>query len=82
MIYYIIKTLSYHNSYYIGAITTQCEPNISFDIFSQLLEVDAIKWINLEEMKYLNQNDNACNYTTKILKIIKNRCKHIKENEL
>jgi 8-oxo-dGTP pyrophosphatase MutT (NUDIX family) len=74
--------VTYCNSYYIGLAARQFEPNISFDGPTQVIEVDAVKWVGIDELRYLNQNSHASNYLGKIFKIIKNKCKHIKEHEL
>jgi 8-oxo-dGTP pyrophosphatase MutT (NUDIX family) len=72
--------VAYSNSYYIGLSSCDFEPAISFDSPTQLIEVDAVKWIGVDELRYLNQGGRTCIHIQKIFKIIKNRYKHIKEN--
>lgn len=73
--------VTYCNSYYIGLASRQFEPTISFRDQTQVIEIDAVKWIGVDELRYMNRNTHASNYLSKIFKIIKNRCKHIKEND-
>lgn len=72
----------YCNTYYIGLAARAFEPTISFDVPTQLIEVDAVKWVGIDELRYLNQSSQTCIHLQKIFKIIKNRYKHIKENDL
>jgi 8-oxo-dGTP pyrophosphatase MutT (NUDIX family) len=74
--------VTYCNSYYIGLAAHNVEPTISFEAPTQLIEVDAVKWVGIDELRYLNQNSHACVNLQKIFKIVKNRYKHIKENDL
>jgi len=74
--------VTYCNSYYIGLATHDFEPTISFDAPNQLIEVDAVKWVGIDELRYLNKNNHTSIHLQKIFKIIKNRYKHIKENDL
>lgn len=74
--------VTYCNSYYIGLAGFDFEPTISFDVPTQLIEVDAVKWIGIDELRYLNQSEQTCSHLTKIFKIIKNRYKHIKEDDV
>jgi 8-oxo-dGTP pyrophosphatase MutT (NUDIX family) len=73
--------VTYCNSYYIGLAVFDFEPTISFDVPTQLIEVDAVKWVGIDELRYLNQSTQTCMHLTKIFKIIKNRYKHIKETD-
>lgn len=74
--------VTYCNSYYIGLAVFDFEPTISFDVPTQLIEVDAVKWVGIDELRYLNQSVQTCIHLTKIFKIIKNRYKHIKETDM
>jgi 8-oxo-dGTP pyrophosphatase MutT (NUDIX family) len=74
--------VTYCNSYYIGLAAHDFEPIISFDVPTQIIEVDAVKWVGIDELRYLNQSSQTCIHLQKIFKIIKNRYKHIKENDI
>ena len=74
--------VTYSNCYYIGVAINNFEPRVSFNELTQLVEIDSVKWVGIDELRYLNQREQTCKYLTKIFKIIKNRYKHIKENEL
>jgi 8-oxo-dGTP pyrophosphatase MutT (NUDIX family) len=72
--------VTYSNSYFVGIAIQNINPTISFDVATQLVEVDAVKWICIDELRYLNKSDQTCVHIQKIFKIIKNRYKHLKEN--
>jgi ADP-ribose pyrophosphatase YjhB (NUDIX family) len=70
----------YNSCYYIGLVIDNFEPKITFGEFSQLIEIDNVKWVSLDELKYMNKSKTIHDHLIKIFKIIKNRYnKYIKE---
>lgn len=63
----------YNSYYYVGIITQDIEPKISFNIISQLIEIDDIKWVSLDELKFILKNKIIHGHLKKIFKIVKNR---------
>jgi 8-oxo-dGTP pyrophosphatase MutT (NUDIX family) len=73
----------YNSYYYTGIVTNDFEPKISFSTFSQLIEIDDVKWVSLDELKYMNKSKTLHVHLLNIFKIIKNRYnKYIKELDI
>ena len=54
---YIINKCKYEHTYFVAvAKKFNWEPKINFKSYEQIVEVENLKWINSEEIKYLNVN--------------------------
>lgn len=72
----------YKTIYYIAALDEQYKnltPKVRFNSFDQILEVESVKWVNLQEIKMILTNkqtkDRTVKLYTMILDLFKKKCK-------
>jgi 8-oxo-dGTP pyrophosphatase MutT (NUDIX family) len=70
--------VTYNNHYFVGITRYKFDPIIDFNSSAQIVEIDDVRWVGNNELRYLNQSPQTRDHVTKILKVVKNRYKHIK----
>ncbi len=66
---YTINKTTYENTYFVAvAKKFTWEPKINFKSYEQIVEVENLKWVSLNEAKYLNQNQPTYNRTFSAIK--------------
>lgn len=61
----------YHNTYHIGIIKNDIEPEISLSSEEQLSEISDIRWMNIIEVKCIIKDQQLYNFIRSIFKMVK-----------
>lgn len=68
---------TYSENYFVAMETEMIQPKISVAESMQLLEIDAVAWVSIAELRHLHHNDIIPLVTT-IFKIVRAQSKHVK----
>ena len=82
IITYIDDDVMYRSIYYIASYNKYCTwiPKISFNIKSQINEIEQIKWVSLNEIEFLNLNPSAKKRLFQLFKKISRKYNKIIKN--
>jgi 8-oxo-dGTP pyrophosphatase MutT (NUDIX family) len=56
---YINGNCLYNNDYYVGIVSDSWEPSELFQSYENNREVEEVRWVNTEEIKYLNRGQHT-----------------------
>jgi 8-oxo-dGTP pyrophosphatase MutT (NUDIX family) len=80
MISYQTQDTIYKHYYYIATTKTQWNPKISFKKYNQVLEVECVKWVTKEDIKFLQLNPQHHKRMIKLFNIILKKYKKSHKN--
>jgi 8-oxo-dGTP pyrophosphatase MutT (NUDIX family) len=67
--------ITYTSTYYVGITKFEFEPHVDINNSTQMVEVDAVRWVGINEMRYMPMGDQCRAHISKIIKVVKNRYK-------
>lgn len=70
--------IMYKTIYYIAGLKNDLNPKINFKNFDQISEIEQIKWVSLDEIKFMCLNKNTHN---KLINLYKNITKKFKDSQ-
>lgn len=68
---HIDKGVQYRNVYYIAVVKRNVEPEVNFNIQSQLHEISDIKWMDINEVQYVDNTKMLTTFVRGVFKIVK-----------
>lgn len=68
---YVNRNCSYNNDYYVGLADESWEPSGIFQSYENNREVEEVRWVNTEEIKYLNRGQHTWSRMIDLLDKIK-----------
>lgn len=74
---YVSSHIKYIHSYYIAYTSKVFEPSIKFSNGNQISEVDSIKWVDMDEIQYIDHSGRLQKLVQRIFNIFKSKYKYI-----
>jgi 8-oxo-dGTP pyrophosphatase MutT (NUDIX family) len=75
---FVAMNIKYVHSYYIGYTTSDAQPDQLFEYNNQLTEIDAVKWVSFDELKFIDPNGRLTTMVKRMFDIFKSKYKKIK----
>lgn len=74
---YTSMNVTYTHSYYIAFTSKIFSPTVNIDSVAQVAEIDSIKWVDIGEIKYVDNNGRLCDLIERVSRIFKSRYMHV-----
>lgn len=75
---YVSANVKYVHNYYMAYTSKTFDPKVSFSYDTQISEIDSIRWVNLNEIKFVDHSGRLYYLVQRIFHIFKSKYKHIK----
>ena len=75
---YISANVKYIHNYYMAYTSKKFEPSVNFSREAQISEVDSIRWVNLNEIKFIDHSGRLYKIISRIFTIFKSKYKYVK----
>lgn len=73
---FVSLNVTYIHNYYIAYTSKLCTPEINFKSRLQVAEISDIRWIGLNEIKFIDDSGRLYNIISRIFQVFKSRYKH------
>ena len=74
---YVSANVKYIHNYYTAYTSNTFDPTVRFTYNSQISEIDSIRWVNLNEIKFIDHSGRLYKIVQRIFHIFKSKYKHI-----
>jgi 8-oxo-dGTP pyrophosphatase MutT (NUDIX family) len=75
---YVSANVKYVHNYYTAYTSKTFDPTVSFSYDTQISEIDSIRWVNLNEIKFIDHSGRLYSLVQRVFHIFKSKYKHIK----
>jgi len=75
---YISSNVKYVHNYFMAYTPKTFEPNGSFAYGTQMYEIDSVRWVSLNEIKFIDHSGRLYKIVQRIFHIFKSKYKHVK----
>lgn len=75
---YVSANVKYVHNYFMAYMSKTIEPVVNFSYETQISEIDSIRWVSLNEIKFIDHSGRLYNIVQRIFHIFKSKYKHIK----
>jgi 8-oxo-dGTP pyrophosphatase MutT (NUDIX family) len=75
---YVSANVKYIHNYFMAYTTKIFDPIVSFTYDTQISEIDSIRWVNMNEIKFIDHSGRLYKIVHRIFHIFKSKYKHIK----
>lgn len=74
---HVSMNIEYTQSYYLGYATKDIYPNQQFEYNNQLAEIDSVKWVSFENLKFIDPDGRLTNTVKTVFDVFKSKYKRI-----